>query len=126
MASGENWFISGNLATLNAQFDEYMYKGVDIADQQEMTNAPDFSGALNVEYKQPLDGGGQLSYRVGYSYQSDVVATTEITKDPITNAVTVPITCRTAMDWSAPASSGPPASPGRCRCRAATWPMRST
>jgi iron complex outermembrane recepter protein len=89
---GENWFISGNLATLNAQFDEYMYKGVDIADQQEMTNAPDFSGAVNVEYLQPLASGGKLSYRIGYSYQSDVVATTEITKDPITNAVTVPIT----------------------------------
>lgn len=86
-----NWNITGNVATLDAQFDEYMYKGVNIAGQQEMSNAPDFSGSLNVEYMQPFSNGSQISYRVGYSYQSDVVATTEITKDPITNAVTVPI-----------------------------------
>jgi len=87
----EHWFISGNLATLDAKFDEYMFKGVNIADQQEFTNAPDFSGALNVEYRQPI-GAGELSMRVGYSYQSDVVATTEVTVDPITHVVTQPIT----------------------------------
>ena len=47
----ENWLISGNLAWLDAKYDEYMFKGVNIADQQEFTNAPDFSGALNVEYR---------------------------------------------------------------------------
>ena len=50
----ENWFISGNLAALDAKFDEYMFKGVNIADQQEFTNAPDFSGAINVEYRTPV------------------------------------------------------------------------
>lgn len=88
----ENWNITGYVATLDAEFDEYMYKGVNIADQQEMTNAPDFNGTLNVEYLQFFDNGSQISYRMGYNYQTDVVATTEITKDPITNAVTVPIT----------------------------------
>jgi iron complex outermembrane receptor protein len=88
----ENWFINGNVATLNAKFDEYMYKGVNIANRQEVTNAPDLSGALNVEYRQSFAGHGGLSYRVGYSYQGDVVATTEITKDPVTNVVTMPIT----------------------------------
>ena len=87
----EHWYISGNLAKLDANYDEYLFKGFNIANQQEFTNAPDFSGAVNVEYKQPL-GNGEISYRVGYSYQSDVVATTEITLDPVSHAVVQPIT----------------------------------
>ena len=87
-----NWLISGNVAWLDAQFDEYIFKNTNIADQQEFTNAPEFSGALNVEYRVDLATGGNLSARVGYSYQDDVVATTEVTRDPVTRAVTAPIT----------------------------------
>jgi iron complex outermembrane receptor protein len=87
-----HWTISGNLAWLDAKFDEYMFKGVNIADQQEFTNAPEFSGALNLEYRMDLAAGGSLSARAGYSYQSEVVATTEITEDPVTHVVTAPIT----------------------------------
>ncbi|MEO8001201.1 MAG: TonB-dependent receptor [Arenimonas sp.] len=108
----EHWFISGNLAVLDAKFDEFIFKGVNIADQQEFTNAPDFSGAVNVEYMQPLANGGNLSFRVGYSYQSEVAATTEITQDPVTGVITNPIhqdgygllsagiQWKTASDWS--------------------------
>ncbi|HWI23996.1 MAG TPA: TonB-dependent receptor [Lysobacter sp.] len=82
----EHWVISGNLAWLDAKYDEFLYfdtnpavrTTVDIADEQEFTNAPDFSGALNVEWRTALDNGGSLSARVSYAYQSDVVATTEI------------------------------------------------
>ena len=87
-----HWLISGNLATLDAKYDEYQFKGVNIAGQQEFTNAPDFSGTLNLEYRTDLANGGNLSARIGYSYQSDVVATTEVTRDPVTQVVTAPIT----------------------------------
>ena len=73
-----NWLISGNFAFLDAQYDEFIYLGQNIADEQEFTNAPEFSGAINVEYRTELANGGDLSARVGYSYQDDVVATTEI------------------------------------------------
>ncbi|GAB2618163.1 TonB-dependent receptor [Novilysobacter erysipheiresistens] len=73
-----HWLLSGNLAWLDAKYDEFVYLGENIADEQEFTNAPEFSGALNLEYRTPLAVGGDLSARVGYSYQSDVVATTEI------------------------------------------------
>jgi iron complex outermembrane recepter protein len=86
-----NWSISGNLAWLDAKYDEYLFKNVNIANQQEFTNAPEFSGALNVEYRMPLANGGNLSARVGYSYQDDVVATTEVVRDPVTGATAVPI-----------------------------------
>ena len=82
-----SWLISGNLAWLDAKYDRFLYAGVDIADEQEFTNAPEFSGAINVEYRADLGSMGSLSARVGYSYQDDVVATTEIVRSgavPIT------------------------------------------
>ena len=73
----QHWVISGNFAWLDAKYDEFMYAGLNIADEQEFTNAPEFSGAFNLEYRTPV-GNGDLSARVGYSYQASVVATTEI------------------------------------------------
>ncbi len=87
-----HWAISGNLAWLDAKYDEYIFKNVDIADQQEFTNAPEFSGALNLEYRTDLGSMGSLSARLGYSYQDDVVATTEVVRDPVTGALATPIT----------------------------------
>ena len=88
----QNWLISGNLAWLDAQYDEYIFKGVNIAHQQEFTNAPELSGAINVEYRADLGAAGSLSARVGYSWQDDVVATTEVVFDPILRTSTQPIT----------------------------------
>ncbi|KFL36531.1 TonB-dependent receptor [Arenimonas donghaensis] len=82
-----NWLISGNMAFLDAKYDEFIYTGLNIADEQEFTNAPEFSGAINIEYRSDLANGGDISARVGYSYQDDVVATTEIIRSgavPIT------------------------------------------
>ena len=73
-----NWLISGNLAWLDAKYDEYMDRGVNVAKQQKFTNAPEFSGALNVEYRTDLASGGNLSARVGYAYQSEVWPTTDL------------------------------------------------
>ncbi|MCR6627049.1 MAG: TonB-dependent receptor [Pseudoxanthomonas sp.] len=74
----DNWLISGNLAWLDAKYDEFISGGVNIADTQYFTNAPEFSGALNVEYRTDLANGGNLSARVGYSYQSEVWPTTDL------------------------------------------------
>lgn len=74
----EHWLISGNLAWLDAKYDEFITSGVNVADSQYFTNAPEFSGALNVEYRIPLANGGNLSARVGYSYQSEVWPTTDL------------------------------------------------
>ena len=73
-----NWLVSGNLAWLDAKYDEFITAGVNVADSQYFTNAPEFSGALNVEYRMPLANGGNLSARVGYSYQSEVWPTTDL------------------------------------------------
>lgn len=73
-----NWLISGNVAWLDAEYQEFMSAGVNIADTQYFTNAPEFSGALNVEYRTDLANGGNLSARVGYTYQSEVWPTTDL------------------------------------------------
>ncbi|HWU71194.1 MAG TPA: TonB-dependent receptor [Pseudoxanthomonas sp.] len=74
----EHWVISGNLAWLDAKYDEFMDRGVNVAKSQKFTNAPEFSGALNVEWRTALANGGNLSARVGYSYQSEVWPTTDL------------------------------------------------
>ena len=73
-----NWLISGNLAWLDAKYDEFITGGVNVADTQHFTNAPEFSGALNVEYRTDLANGGNLSSRIGYSYQTGVWPTTDL------------------------------------------------
>ena len=88
----DSFTISGNVAWLDAKFDKYMFKGINIADQQPFTNAPEFSGALNLDYRMDLANGGSLSARASYSYQGEVTATTEIVRDPVTGVVTQPIT----------------------------------
>jgi len=74
----EHWLISGNLAWLDAQYDEFITSGVNVADSQYFTNAPEFSGALNAEWRTALDNGGNLSARLTYAYQSEVWPTTDL------------------------------------------------
>ncbi|WDM61875.1 TonB-dependent receptor [Stenotrophomonas forensis] len=74
----QHWLISGNLAWLDTKYDEYMDRGINVAQQMKFTNAPEFSGALNVEYRTELANGSNLSARVSYSYQSEVWPTTDL------------------------------------------------
>jgi iron complex outermembrane recepter protein len=100
-----NWLISGNLAYLKTKYDEYIFRGINIANEQQFTNAPKQSGAINVEYNAPLADGGNLGFRVGYNYQSMVVATTEVTRtaDPITQGgyglLNAGVIWRTGHNW---------------------------
>ncbi|TWT23274.1 TonB-dependent receptor [Luteimonas marina] len=77
----EHWLISGNLAWLDAKYDEFISAGTNVADSQVFTNAPEFSGAVNVEWRTDLANGGNLSARVSYAYQSEVYPTTDLSED---------------------------------------------
>ena len=74
----QHWAISGNLAWLDAKYDEFITGGVNVAKSQKFTNAPELSGALNLEYRTGLANGGNLSARIGYAYQSEVWPTTDL------------------------------------------------
>lgn len=73
-----HWLVSGNLAWLDAEYEEYFDRGVNVAEQKRFTNAPEYSGALKVEYRVDLPAGGRLSAHVGYSYQTEVWPTTDL------------------------------------------------
>jgi len=76
---GEHWSIQGNLATLDASYDEFITRGVNVADAQKFTNAPKLSGALSAQYS--VDAlGGTLSTRIGMSYQDKVYPTTDLSE----------------------------------------------
>lgn len=69
--------ISGNLAYLDAKYDEFIDRGVNIADRQKFTNAPRNQSALNLQYS--FDAfGGELLARVSGTYQGRVVPTTDL------------------------------------------------
>ncbi|MBK9654565.1 MAG: TonB-dependent receptor [Rhodanobacteraceae bacterium] len=76
----ERWVLQGNLGFLDAEYDEYITAGVNVADQQKFTNAPEFSGALSIQYIHPLANGGEIRSRLGYSYQDKVYPTTDLSE----------------------------------------------
>lgn len=99
----EHWVISGNLAWLDAKYDEYMDRGVNIADAQKFTNAPEFSGALNVEWRTQLANGGSISARAGYSYQTGVYPTTDLSKaiyQPSYGLLGAGVSWKPSEDWT--------------------------
>ena len=74
----ENWLVQGNLGWLDAEYDTFVSRGIDVSATQKFTNAPEFSGAVSLQYIQPLESGGEVRSRVGYSYQSSVIPTTDL------------------------------------------------
>ncbi len=74
----DNLSLQGNLAWLDAEYDEFISRGVNIADTQKFTNAPEYSGAIALQHTFPLASGGEIRSRVSYSYQDDVIPTTDL------------------------------------------------
>ncbi|SFS04139.1 iron complex outermembrane recepter protein [Dyella sp. OK004] len=74
----DNWTFSGNFAYLHTKYTQFMSGGVNIANMQKFTNAPKWSGGLSLENSYPLAGGGSISARVNYSYQSTVYPETTL------------------------------------------------
>jgi iron complex outermembrane receptor protein len=75
----ERFSVSGNAAWLDAEYDEFITRGVDVSDAQIMTNAPELSGALTLAYTWPAFGG-ELSARATASYQDKVYPTTDLSE----------------------------------------------
>lgn len=86
-----HWSLAGNLARLDAKYDRFIYAGVNIANEQKFTNAPRFNGGVNLEYRRPV-GQGNVFARIGYTYQTEVVATTEILRAEVPPYGRPPIT----------------------------------
>ncbi|HEY1089654.1 MAG TPA: TonB-dependent receptor [Burkholderiaceae bacterium] len=74
------WTLSGNLSSIDAKFDEYLDRGVNVASTKRFTNTPSFSGAFNIEAKAAAPWGGTLRTRLGLSYRSKVYPTTDLSE----------------------------------------------
>ncbi|MBS0570206.1 MAG: TonB-dependent receptor [Proteobacteria bacterium] len=74
----ENWSVIGNVAGLHTQYDEYLTNGINIADKQRFAAAPNGQAGLNLEYATPVSFGGNVRARVGYTYQTRVFPTTDL------------------------------------------------
>ena len=74
----ENWTVSGNFAYLHTKYTQFLSGGVNIADTQSFTNAPKWSGALNLERSFPLSDGGSITGRINYTYQTSVFPETTL------------------------------------------------
>ncbi len=82
------WRISGNLASLNAKYDEYIDRGVNVANQKKFTNTPKFQAGLNIEHSAKL-AMGTLRSRLGLTYRTKVYPTTDLSEQLAQDAYTL-------------------------------------
>ena len=74
--------LSGNISYLDASPDEFLDENNDgFVDTQVISNAPEVTGALNLNLNFPAFGG-LVTGSVGYAYRDDSVLTTEGGPDP--------------------------------------------
>ena len=83
-----SWRISGNLASLNAKYDEYIDRGINVADQKKFTNTPKFQAGLNIEHNAKL-AMGTLRTRLGLTHRSKVYPTTDLSEALAQDAYTL-------------------------------------
>ena len=74
----EHWALIGNVAGLRTQYDEYLTNNINVADQKRFNAAPNGQAGVNLEYSTPVSFGGNLRARVGYTWQSKVYPTTDL------------------------------------------------
>jgi iron complex outermembrane receptor protein len=75
-----HWNASANFSYLDTVYDQYISSGVNIANKERFSNAPKDQLGLNVEYVARPDGAGVVRSRIGYTYQSKVYPTTDLSE----------------------------------------------
>lgn len=83
-----DWRISGHLAYLDAKYDEYIDRGVNVADQKKFTNTPRMQGGINIESTVALPVG-LLRTRLGVTHRSKVYPTTDLSESLAQSAYTL-------------------------------------
>jgi len=70
---------SGNIGYLDARYDRYIDRGIDVSGSRRFPNAPRWTAGTSLGGEFPLRGGGWLRARVDGRYQSEVWPTTDLT-----------------------------------------------
>lgn len=76
-SAGEVFSLNGNLAYLDASYQEYLTGGVDVADERDFTDVPELAWALHAQWHWQLGELGVLDANIGYSWRDEV--------QPVTN-----------------------------------------
>jgi iron complex outermembrane receptor protein len=76
----EHWSVLGTIAGLHTAYDDYESGGMNIAKKQRFAEAPNAQAGLNLVYATPLAIGGNLRARLGYTFQTKVYPTTDLSK----------------------------------------------
>lgn len=76
----EHWSLIGNVAGLRTKYDDFESGGINIASQEKFNEAPNGQAGLNLEYAAPVSFGGDVRARVGYTYQTKVFPTTDLSE----------------------------------------------
>lgn len=94
--------LQGNFAWLDAKYKEFISAGVNVADSQRFTNAPEFSAAITGLHTLRLADGGSFTTRVSYSYQDEVFPTTDLSpviRQPAYGLLSASLIWQTAGAW---------------------------
>jgi iron complex outermembrane receptor protein len=70
----------GHVGYLDARYDEFIDRGVDVASSRHFPNAPEWTAGTSLVADVPLQGGGALRARIDGRYQSTVRPTTDVTE----------------------------------------------
>ena len=70
---------TGHVGYLDAGYDEYIDRGVDVASNRDFPNAPEWTAGTSLAADFPLETGGALQARIDGRYQSAVRPTTDTT-----------------------------------------------
>ena len=70
---------TGHVGYLDAGYDEYIDRGVDVASSRDFPNAPEWTAGTSLVADFPLETGGALHARIDGRYQSTVRPTTDTT-----------------------------------------------
>ncbi|MFN3302605.1 MAG: TonB-dependent receptor [Roseateles sp.] len=83
-----DWRVSGHVAVMDAKYDEYIDRGVNVASQKKFTNTPKTQAGLNIEHNMRL-AVGTLRSRLGLTYRTKVYPTTDLSEALAQDAYTL-------------------------------------
>ncbi|MCC7199488.1 MAG: TonB-dependent receptor [Gammaproteobacteria bacterium] len=72
--------LQGMVAWLDTKYTEFMSAGVNVASTQIFTNAPEWQYGFNGLYTHAAGAGKSLTWQVGYTFQTKVFPTTDLSR----------------------------------------------
>lgn len=69
LAVTDNFFLSGAMSILDAEIDEWLLNGVNVADEREVQNTPEFMANITARYIQDMGDNGNIVTSATWAHQ---------------------------------------------------------